>query len=206
MLIANKIEKFNLLITGVGGQGNLLSSEIIATAAVIEGYKVRVADVFGAAQRGGSVLSHIRIGENVFSPIIHQRSADIMLGFEPAECLRTLRFLSRSCTAIVNTRPIYPRDVSVGNLTYPSTPQIIFLLQKMVKNLIYRDFTEIAEKAGSSRVLNVVMVGLLAGLELLPIRKETFIKAIVETVPSSAKELNVKAFELGFEETFRRYV
>lgn len=206
MLVAKKIEEFNLLITGVGGQGNLLSSEIIATAAVIEGYKVRVADVFGAAQRGGSVMSHVRIGEKVFSPLIRQRSADAMLGFEPVECLRNLKLLSRSCTAIVNTRPIYPRDVSIGKLTYPSTIQIISLLEKMVKKVIYRDFTEIAEEAGSSRVLNVVMVGLLAGLELLPIGKETFMKAIVETVPSAAKEINIKAFELGFEETYRRYM
>jgi indolepyruvate ferredoxin oxidoreductase beta subunit len=204
-LVAKEVKEFNLLIAGVGGQGNLLSSEVIATAAVLEGYKVRVADVFGAAQRGGSVVSHIRIGEEVFSPIIRQRGADVVLGFEPVECLRVSRLFSSSCIAIVNSRPIYPRDVSIGRVAYPSNSQIVSLLRKIVKKLIYQDFTEIAERAGSPRVLNMVMVGALAGLELLPIKKETFIRAIVETVPSSVKEMNVKAFELGFEETFRRY-
>jgi indolepyruvate ferredoxin oxidoreductase beta subunit len=90
----------------------------------------------------------------------------------------------------------------VGKEAYPSATQIVHLLQRMVKRLIYKDFTEVAKRAGSPRVLNVVMVGALAGLELLPIKKETFVKAIVETVPSSAKEINVNAFELGFRETF----
>jgi len=199
-MTVKKVEEFNLLIAGVGGQGNLLTSEIIARAAVIEGYRVRVADVFGAAQRGGSVVSHVRIGEKVFSPLIPQRSADVLLGFEPVECLRNLRLLSRTCIAIVNSRPIYPRDVNIGEQVYPSSEQIVSLLQKSVGKLIYRDFTEVAERAGSPRVLNVVMVGALAGLELLPIRKETFIKAIVETVPDPVKEMNVKAFRLGLEE------
>jgi len=202
-LVAKKVKEFNVLIAGVGGQGNLLSSEIIATAAVIEGYRVRVADVFGAAQRGGSVLSHMRIGEEVFSPVIRQGSADVLLGFEPVECLRASRLLSTSCIAIVNMRPIYPRDVSIGELVYPSNSEITSLLQKLVKKLIYRDFIEIAEKAGSSRTLNVVMVGSLAGLELLPIRKETFQEGVAESVPRRTEEMNIKAFELGYEEIRR---
>ena len=201
-MVAEGIEEFNLLIAGVGAQGNLLSAEIIARAAVIEGFKVRVAEVFGVAQRGGSVVSHVRIGEKVHGPLIRQQGADVLLGFEPVESLRCLGFLSPSCIAIVNSRPIYPRDVSVGKEAYPSATQIVHLLQRMVKRLIYKDFTEVAKRAGSPRVLNVVMVGALAGLELLPIKKETFVKAIVETVPSSAKEINVNAFELGFRETF----
>lgn len=199
-LAIKKVKEFNVLIAGVGGQGNLLSSEIIATAAVSGGFRVRVADVFGAAQRGGSVLSHIRIGDEVYGPIIRQGSADVLLGFEPVECLRASRLLSPSCTAIVNTRPIYPRDVSIGKLAYPDISKITSLLQKLVKKLIHRDFIKIAEKAGSSRTLNVVMVGSLAGSELLPIRKETFLKVMVETVPSGTKEMNIKAFELGYEE------
>lgn len=202
-MVTRKVEEFNVLIAGVGGQGNLLSSEIIATAAVIEGFRVRVADVFGAAQRGGSVLSHIRIGEEVYSPVISQGSADVLLGFEPVECLRASRLLSPSCTAIVNTRPVYPRDVSIGELAYPDSFKIASLLQRLVKKFIYRDFIKLAEKAGSSRTLNVVMVGSLAGLELLPIRKETFLRVITETVPSGTEEMNIKAFELGYKEVKR---
>jgi indolepyruvate ferredoxin oxidoreductase beta subunit len=202
-LATEKVKEFNVLIAGVGGQGNLLSSEIIATAAVKEGLGVRAADVFGAAQRGGSVLGHVRIGSEVFSPVIHQGAADVLLGFEPVESLRALRFLSPSCTAIVNTRPIYPRDVSIGEATYPSIPEIASILQKAVKKLIHRDFIKMAEKAGSSRTLNVVMVGSLAGLEFLPIAKETFLEALAETLPREAREMNLRAFEFGYAESKR---
>lgn len=119
------------------------------------------------------------------------------------ECLRASRLLSTSCTAIVNTRPIYPRNVSIGELVYPSISEIAPLLHELVKKLIYRDFIEIAEKAGSSRTLNVVMVGSLAGLELPPIRKETFQKAVAECVPTETEEMNIRAFELGYEEIKR---
>lgn len=199
-LVVSNLEEFNVLIAGVGGQGNLLSSEVIATAAVQEGFKVRVADVFGAAQRGGSVLSHIRIGEEVHSPIIRNGGTNVLLGLEPVECLRVSRLLSPSCTAIVNTRPIYPRDVSIGEFTYPSIPEITSLLRRLVKNLICRDFVKIADAAGDSRALNVVMVGSLAGVELLPIKKEQFLEAVTEIVPKRTVEINIKAFELGFEE------
>jgi len=202
-LVADKVMEINVLIAGVGGQGNLLSSEIIATAAVSEGFRVRVADVFGAAQRGGDVLSHIRIGEEVFSPVIRHGGADVLLGFEPVECLRASRFISPWCTAIFNTRRIYPRDVSIGEAEYPHVSKIVSLLQKLVKKLVYRDFTKIAEKAGNSRVLNLVMVGSLAGLELLPIKKGTFLKVVTETVPVRTKEINLKAFELGYQELKR---
>ena len=190
--------EFNVLIAGVGGQGNLLSSEIIATAAVIEGFKVRVADVFGAAQRGGSVLSHIRIGE-VYSPVIPTGAANVLLGFEPIECLRASRLLSPDCTAIVNTRPIYPRDVCIGEAEYPRIDEIVAMLEKLTKRLIYRDFVELAEKAGSPRTLNVVMVGCLSGLNILPIKKETFLKVIPESVPKGTEEVNLRAFNLGYE-------
>jgi indolepyruvate ferredoxin oxidoreductase beta subunit len=202
-LADSKVIDFNVLIAGVGGQGNLLSSEVIATAAVYEGFKVRVADVFGAAQRGGSVLSHIRLGEEVYSPIIRHGGTNVLLGLEPVECLRASKFLSSSCIAIVNTKPVYPRDVSIGETTYPSISKIVSLLRRLVKEVIYRDFTKIAEEAGNSRSLNLVMVGSLAALELLPIGKETFLKVVAETVPKTTKKINLKAFQLGYEEIRR---
>lgn len=200
-MIASTVKEFNVLIAGVGGQGNLLSSEIIARAAVREGFKVRVADVFGAAQRGGSVLSHIRMGEEVYSPVIPQGGADVLLGFEPVECLRASGLLSPSCIAIINTRPIYPRDVSIGESSYPNICEIASLLQKLTKRLIHRDFIKLAEKAGSSKTLNVVMVGSLAGLELLPVRKEMFLEVIAESVPRTTENINIRAFKLGYKES-----
>lgn len=199
-MCAQNFDEFNVLIAGVGGQGNLLSSEIIATAAVRCGLKVRLADVFGAAQRGGSVLSHIRMGEGVYSPVIPRGGAEVLLGFEPVECLRASGLLSSSCVAIVNTRPIYPRDVSIGKHSYPSISEITSLLQRLVTRLIRRDFTELAEKAGSPRTLNVIMVGSLAGLELLPVEKETFLEVVAETVPKGTEEMNIRAFKIGYDE------
>lgn len=203
-LVTRAITELNVLIAGVGGQGNLLSSEVIAAAAVREGFNVRVADVFGAAQRGGSVLSHIRIGKEVYGPIIHQGGSKILLGLEPVECLRASRLLSPSCTAIVNTRPIYPRDVNMGELAYPSISEIVSLLQRLVQKVVHQDFVRIAEEAGDSRSLNVVMVGSLAGLELMPIRKETFLGVVTEIIPRETEEVNIKAFELGYEKIRRQ--
>ncbi len=200
-MIKGEVEELNVLIAGVGGQGNLLSSEIIATAAVKSGFKVRVADVFGAAQRGGSVLSHIRIGEKVFSPVIPEEKTNVLLGFEPVECLRALRLLSPSCIAIINTRPIYPRDVTIGEFKYPSVKEIMDVLEKLVGKVLHRDFIVIAEEAGDPRTLNVVMVGALAALNTLPIKRETFLEAVKEVVPPRTKETNVKAFEMGCRET-----
>jgi indolepyruvate ferredoxin oxidoreductase beta subunit len=195
-----KAEEFNVLLAGVGGQGNLVSSEIIAKAAVDQGFKVKVADVFGAAQRGGSVLSHIRIGDKIYSPIIPQGSANIVVGFEPVECLRAQKYLSNSCIAIVNMRPIYPRDVNIGRLAYPEASTIRSLLKRAIRKLIFEDFTSIAERAGNAKALNVVLVGALVGLSILPFSKETFLRVISETVPIGSEEVNLKAFELGYEE------
>ncbi len=202
-MVKREIEEFNILIAGVGGQGNLLSSEIIATAAVKSGFKVRVADVFGAAQRGGSVLSHIRIGEKIFSPVIPEQNANVLLGFEPVECLRAAKFLSPTCVAIVNLRPIYPRDVALGKFKYPSIEEIINLLRELANKVLSKDFISVAEKAGDPMTLNVTMVGALASLKTLPIEKETLLEAVKEVVPPKTKEMNIRAFKMGYDETFK---
>jgi len=198
------VTELNILICGVGGQGNLLASEIIASAAVKEGFSLRVADIFGAAQRGGAVASHIRIGKDVHSPVLPQNSAHILLGFEPAECLRVANFLRPDCMAIMNTRPIIPSTVSLGKARYPSRDEIEGLLQKLVKTIITLDAVQLAQKAGDPMMMNIVMVGALAGTDGTPIQKDSFIEAIKELVPKGTQEKNLDAFNLGYRDVSKK--
>lgn len=193
-------EELNILIAGVGGQGNLLASEIISWASVKEGFKIRVADIFGAAQRGGAVTSHIRLGKEIYSPVMPRGSAHILLGFEPVECLRAASFLRPDCTAIINTRIIVPTSVSLGQASYPPLGEITALVQKLVRKVVTLDAASLALKAGDALMVNIVMVGALAGTGATPIHKETFIEAIENLVPRGTEENNLKAFHLGFED------
>ena len=193
-------EELNILIAGVGGQGNLLASEIISWASVKEGFKIHVADIFGAAQRGGAVTSHIRLGKEVYNPVMPRASAHILLGFEPAECLRAANFLRPDCTAVVNTRTIIPSTVSLGQASYPSLDEITAILRKLVRKTVMLDAASLALKAGDALMVNIVMVGALAGTGATPIQKKTYVEAIENLVPRGTEEINVKAFNLGFEE------
>lgn len=193
-------EELNILIAGVGGQGNLLASEIISWASVKEGFKIRVADIFGAAQRGGAVTSHIRLGKEVYNPVMPRGSAHILLGFEPVECLRAAGFLRSDCTAIINTRIIVPSSVTLGQASYPALEQITGLMGKLVKKIVTLDAASLALKAGDALMVNIVMVGALAGTGATPIRKQTFIEAIRNLVPRGTEQNNLKAFNLGFED------
>jgi len=197
-------EELNILIAGVGGQGNLLASEIISWASVKQGFKIHVADIFGAAQRGGAVTSHIRLGKEVYNPVMPQCSAHILLGFEPVECLRAASFLRPDCTAIVNTRIIVPSSVSLGQASYPTLDQITTLLQGLVRKIVMLDAASLALRAGDALMINIVMVGALAGTKATPIRKETFTEAIKNLVPKGTEENNLKAFNLGFEEVHEK--
>ena len=192
-------EELNILIAGVGGQGNLLASEIISWASVKEGFNIRVADIFGAAQRGGAVTSHIRLGKEVYNPVMPRGSAHILLGFEPVECLRAAGFLRPDCIAIVNTRTIVPSSVSLGRATYPELNQITTLLKGLVKKIVMLDAASLALKAGDALMVNIVMVGALAGTNCTPIPKETFVDAITNLVPKGTEQKNLTAFNLGFE-------
>jgi len=192
-------DELDILIAGVGGQGNLLASEIISWASVKEGFRIHVADIFGAAQRGGAVTSHIRVGNAVHNPVMPRGSAHILLGFEPVECLRAAGFLRPDCTAIINTRMIIPSSVSLGQASYPALEEITAVLRKLVNRIVTLDAAALATKAGDALIVNVVMVGALAGSGLTQIRKETFIEAIRNLVPKGTEQNNLNAFNLGFE-------
>lgn len=195
------IKEFNLVIAGIGGQGNLLASEIIASSAVREGHRVRVGETFGAAQRGGPVASYIRIGTDVYSPILDPGRADLILGLEPVESLRNaLRFLRPGGAIVMNTRPIIPVEVSMGVEKYPTLQEILEALRRIgAGRIIHFDATSEAERLGMALVMNMIMVGAAAGSGLLPISTESIREVITERLAGPMLELNLKAFELGFE-------
>ncbi|MCQ1535478.1 indolepyruvate oxidoreductase subunit beta [Methanosarcina sp. KYL-1] len=188
-------QKFDLLITGVGGQGAILASDIIGKAAVIAGLPIRAAETHGMAQRGGSVVNHIRIGEE-FGSMIPKKSADLMLALEPMEALRYVDFLKEGGVVIVNTEPIIPVTVTSGMAKYPEVSKVLETLsQKFTVKAFNAD--ELAVEAGSRLAMNVVMVGAVSNY--LPIPKEVLLESVKALVPAKTIQVNVKAFELGRE-------
>jgi indolepyruvate ferredoxin oxidoreductase beta subunit len=190
------VNVFNILIGGVGGQGVLLTSKIIAEAALLQGLDVKQSEVHGMAQRGGSVLSQVRFGDKVFSPIVPEGEADLLIGFEPLETARYLHFLKDSGIVIYNTRPIGTIGVSIGAEKYPS--DIHETIKKRVRSALPFDATQLAVTAGDKRTLNLVMLG--AALKHLPLKESVVLDAIMNTVPKKVLEINKKAFAAGREQ------
>jgi len=197
---------FNLIITGVGGQGSILASHIFADAAIRDSVtngkndvKVRLGETFGAAMRGGSVASHIKIGEDVYSPLVPEKGADIILGLEPLETLRIgQKYIAPCGLVILNTKIFEPVDVKTGQAKYPSISEIIDSFKKLNANIFTLDATGIAINAGTAKAMNVVMLGALASCDKNPVSYETLKETIKDGVPPKTIEINLKAFELGF--------
>ncbi|PAV14020.1 indolepyruvate ferredoxin oxidoreductase subunit beta [Methanosarcina spelaei] len=186
-------KKLDLLITGVGGQGAILASDIIGKAAVTSGIPIRAAETHGMAQRGGSVVNHIRVG-NDYGSMIPKKGADLLLALEPMEAVRYLDFLKDGGVVIVNTQPIIPVTVTSGLTKYPEVPDILeFLSEKYIVKAFNAD--ELAYEAGSRLAMNVVMVGAVSGY--LPIPKEIILESVKALVPQKTIEVNLRAFEAG---------
>ncbi len=190
---AEGISRFDLVIAGVGGQGAILASDIIGKAAVKENMPVRAAETHGMAQRGGSVVNHIRL-ECELGSMIPVKGADVLLALEPSEALRYLEYLSDDGIIIVNTDPILPVTVTSGLCTYPDVEAII---AKLGQNHVVKAFnaTELAKEAGHPQSMNVVMVGAVSNY--LPIPVDTMLGCVRELVPPKTIDINTKAFELG---------
>lgn len=184
---------FNTLISGVGGQGVLLTSKIIAEAALLAGLDVKQSEVHGMAQRGGSVLSQVRFGDKVFSPIVAEGEADLLIGFEPLETARYLHFLKDDGAVIYNTRAIGTIGVSIGAQQYPA--DVHDVIKSRAKKVLPFDGTRLAVDAGDKRALNLVLLG--AALSFLPLKEQFVLDAIVNTVPKKVLEINQKAFAAG---------
>ncbi|TEB12513.1 indolepyruvate oxidoreductase subunit beta [Pelotomaculum propionicicum] len=194
-------EPLNLIITGVGGQGNILVSEILAKSAAAVGYKVTVGESYGMSQRGGSVSSHIRLSRKLlYGPIIPSGCADVIVCFEPVEAVRTvLEFGSRGTNVIVNPRPVYPVGVLMGKDKYPDIDIMLGKLNEISAQVFIIESTNIATQAGNPVVQNIVMAGALAGIGYLSIPKETFERIIRLAVPEKNLSLNLKAFCMGYD-------
>ncbi|AKB46552.1 Indolepyruvate oxidoreductase subunit IorB [Methanosarcina sp. Kolksee] len=186
-------KKLDLLITGVGGQGAILASDIIGKAAVIAGMPIRAAETHGMAQRGGSVVNHIRVG-NDYGSMIPKKGADLLLALEPMEAVRYLDFLKDGGIIIMNTQPIIPVTVTSGLTKYPEVSDILdFLSEKYIVKAFNAD--DLAYEAGNRLAMNVVMVGAVSGY--LPIPKETLLDSVKALVPQKTIEVNLRAFEAG---------
>jgi len=192
----------NIIITGVGGQGNVVASQLFASAAVRDGFYVSVGETYGAAQRGGAVMSHVRLSEETqYGPLIPEGRAHIILGLEPVECLRTIgSFGNEKTKVIVNPRPVYPIDVLSGESKYPAVEEILKAIKELVYSVHVVKTTELAKRAGDPVMQNVVIVGCLAGSGFTPVKVETLREVIKETFAKRRPEANLKAFDLGLRE------
>jgi len=192
------VNEFNIIIAGVGGQGVILISELLGNAAVSDGLKVRGSEVLGMAVRGGPVVSTVRIGSEVYGPLIPMGKGDILIGLEPAETLRNSPYLSKSSTIILNTEAIVPFTVSLGESTYPTLDEIMAKLNVISSKVVTLDARQIAEEAGSPMAANMVMLGASFGASELPIKIETIKEAIQTRFPEKLALVNINAFDLGY--------
>lgn len=189
------METKSIMIVGVGGQGTLLASRLLGAALLSENYDVKVSEVHGMSQRGGSVVTYVKYGEEVFSPIVREGQADFILAFEQLEAARWLPFLKKGGTMIVNSQKIDPMPVVIGNAQYPDG--VLDAIRATGADLVEADALTLAVEAGSPKAVNVVLIGVMAARMDLPY--EVWEKAIRETVPEKFLEMNLKAFKLGFE-------
>ena len=188
------METFNIIIVGVGGQGVILASKIISEAAMEAGLDVKQSEVHGMSQRGGSVISHVRIGDKVYSPLVTEGEADVILAFEKLEALRFSHWAKPNGKIIYADIKINPSTVVAGLAQYPE--DVDEKLSNLPCNVIKIPALEIAKEAGNVKAVNTVLVGALSNL-LPQIDEEVWKKVIKENVPSKAIDINVKAFDLG---------
>lgn len=198
-----EVREVNIVLCGVGGQGTIAMSEVIGRAAVIEGYRVRGSEVLGMAQRGGAVTAHVRLGSGVHGPMVPEGKADVIVSMEPSEALRNVRYASKDTVIVISTRPLVPPSVSLGLGTYPSVDATIEMLKKVSRQVIAVDAYELALKAGAAIAANMVMLGALAGTGRLPLSVGALKRAITERFRGRAVEVNLKAFDLGYEHVRR---
>jgi indolepyruvate ferredoxin oxidoreductase beta subunit len=190
----------NLIVAGVGGQGSVLASHIVAMAAIKEGLRARVGETFGAAMRGGAVASHVRLGKKIYSPLVPKDGADLVLALEPLEGIRnSVKYLRKGGLLLTNTRAWSPTDVNIGLAEYPNTKTIEGAIKKLGGRAVSIDATSLAQKAGNVRAMNVVMLGALAGTGKLPMSVESIKQVIRENVPKGTEEVNLHAFDLGLK-------
>ena len=183
----------NIMIVGVGGQGTLLASRILGNTVINEGFDVKVSEVHGMSQRGGSVVTYVKYGQEVFSPVIDKGQADIILAFEKLEALRAMPYLKKGGKMIVNVQEIDPMPVITGAMQYPENIE-----EKLAEkiNLVKVDALDKAKEAGNIKAVNVVLIGVMA--KNTDISYDKWVETIKTTVPQKFLDANLKAFDLGY--------
>ncbi len=195
-------DPLNVIVTGVGGQGNVLIAQLIGRTLVKAGYHVTVGETYGASQRGGAVMSHLRISrDGQYGPLIPEGRAHVILGLEPLETLRVLaRYGNPEVTVIANSRPVHPLAVATGAAEYPRREQVIRTLEQLSSHAWLLDATDIALDLGAGILTNIVMLGALVGTDVLPVGLEAFEPELRESLPADKLDLNLEAFRRGILE------
>ena len=187
-----KTTRKNIVLCGVGGPGTVLASRLISAAAMAKGIPVMSAETIGMAQRGGSVFSHLRLGEDVYSPMIARGEADLILAFEPGEAVRMLPYLREGGQVVVSSRPVMPVTATLSGASY-SAEEMIHFLQAHVKNLMVVDAEKALQDVSSSKVLNLILLGAALQSEALGLTEDEIKAAIVQKIPEKFHELNFRA-------------
>ena len=190
------LKPLDLIIGGVGGQGTILAGKVLTRAAQEAGYDIKDSEINGMAQRGGSVVTQVRLGEKVYAPVISEGRADFILAFERLEGLRLLPYLKAGGTVLINDQAIPPVPVLVGAAQYPAG--IIAYIKSKVPATLVLDALGLATRCGNPRAVNMVLLGALAGS--LPLEREIWEKALAETVPEKFLKVNKAAFAAGYEQ------
>ena len=185
----------SIMIVGVGGQGTLLASKLLGNVLTGQGYDVKLSEVHGMSQRGGSVVTYVRYGDRVYSPIVDEGEADVILSFELVEAARWISYLKKNGVLLTNTQKTWPMPVITGAAVYPEG-----ILEKLsaICDVQAVDALALAEQAGSPKAVNVVLIGVLSR-RMADIPEEAWLRAIHQTVPPKFLEMNLKAFRLGRE-------
>ncbi len=192
------MNKLDILVTGVGGQGVVLASDIIGETALAAGFDVKKTDTLGMAQRGGSVVSHVRLAKKVWSPLIKEGEVDLLLAFEKLEAARWGHFLTPGAVAIVNTYEQPPLSVSLGQEKYPTDGEIIAALKRRTERIYFIDANKRAKELGNVRTLNIFMLGCFAAFA--PIDDTVWKESISRHLPANIREINLTAFTAGRKE------
>ena len=194
---SHKLKKQNVIIAGVGGQGVILAGNILGLAAMKQGYDVKKTDTLGMAQRGGSVVSHLRYGEKVFSPSIKKGDADIIIAFEKLEAARWIEYLRRGGMLLVNDLAIPPLLAHLGTGTYPEDVNLTAIFKQKTESIHILNAEKLAEELGNPRLVNTILLGF--ALPYLYIKKAYLKEAIAEALPQKVVESNLKALEKGLD-------
>jgi len=192
-------KEINIIICGVGGQGVVVVSELLGNAAVRGNVAVKGSEVLGMAQRGGSVFSNLRLGGDIIAPMTPEGKCDVLIAVEPSEALRNIQYLAKNSVVVLNTTTVMPYTVYLGQSSYPTSDEITSKLRKVTDRIISLDASGLAKEAGSLQAANVVMLGALFGTGLMPVKEETAKEAILARFKAKVGEINIKAFDLGYE-------